>query len=127
MKQGIAQAAASGTGASVDYRLARGRAVHAYVSGEATKAEVCDGQAELMRNARECGTRLDVRCPICRDANVVRVTYMFGPRLPGSGRCMVTNGDYDRIRRRKGDFTAYEVEVCPGCKWNHLLSSRPFV
>ena len=125
MKQGLAQAAANSAGGSIDYRLARERAVHAYVSGEATRSEVCDAQSELMRNARECGVALDRPCPICVDAEVVQVTYIFGPRLPASGRCMVTEGDYERIRRRKGNFTAYDVEVCPECKWNHLLRTNP--
>ncbi len=125
MRQGIAQAAANSAGGSVDYRLARERTIRAFVAGEATRSEVCDAQAELMRNARECGTAIGVECPICHDDELVQVTYVFGPRLPAAGRCMVTEGDYERIRRRKGHFTAYDVEVCPSCKWNHLLRTHP--
>ncbi len=110
---------------SVNYRLARERAVMAYKSGEATLAEVCDAQSELMRNARECGRATGRRCPICGESDVVECTYVFGPRLPAAGRCIVTDADYRRIQRRKGQFTAYEVEVCPSCRWNHLLRSRP--
>jgi len=127
MRQGIAQAAANSAGGSVDYRLARDRTIRAYTAGEATRSEVCDAQSELMPNARECGTPLGLSCPICRDAEVVQVTYVFGPRLPAAGRCMVTDADYERIRRRKGRFTAYDVEVCPSCRWNHLLRTNPVV
>jgi len=116
---------AQGIGGSIDYRLARERAVMAYKSGEATLSEVCDGQSELMRNARECGRLTDVTCPICRDHKTVEVTYVFGPRLPAAGRCMVTDADWERIRRRTGEFTAYDVEVCPSCRWNHLLKTNP--
>lgn len=121
----VAQAAANSAGGSIDYRLARERVVMAYLSGEATRSEVCDAQSELMRNARECGRPTETACPICKDSDVVEVTYIFGPRLPAAGRCMVTDADYQRIRRRKGTFTAYEVEVCPHCKWNHLLRTNP--
>jgi hypothetical protein len=123
----VAEAAANGAGGSIDYRLARERTITAFLSGEATRSEVCDAQSELMRNARECGRVSDVPCPICRENNVVEVTYIFGPRLPAAGRCMVTDADYERIRRRTGDFTAYEVEVCPTCRWNHLLRTNPVV
>ena len=125
MKHGLAQAVTNGAGGSIDYRLARDRVVRAYVSGEATRSEVCDAQSELMRNARECGRRIDVVCPICAETDVVEVTYIFGPRLPAAGRCIVTDADYERIRRRKGQFTAYAVEVCPACRWNHLLRTYP--
>ena len=127
MKEGLARAAANSAGGSIDYRLARDRVIRAFVTGEATRSEVCDGQSELMRNARECGSSLDRPCPICSEDTVVQVTYVFGPRLPHSGRCMVTARDYERIRQRKGTFTAYDVEVCPTCKWNHLLRTHPVV
>lgn len=124
---GFAAAVTNGAGGSIDYRLARERTIMAYKSGEATRSEVCDAQSELMRNARECGTPSGVRCPICHEGDLVEVLYVFGPRLPAAGRCIVTDGDLERIRRRKGNFTAYDVEVCPRCKWNHLLRTNPVV
>ncbi|MGI9605073.1 MAG: DUF5318 family protein [Acidimicrobiales bacterium] len=125
MNPRMAQAAANSAGGSVDYRLARERSIRAFRTGEALRSEVCDAQSELMRNARECGRQTDADCPICAEAQVVEVTYVFGPRLPAAGRCIVTTGDFERIRRRKGSFTAYDVEVCPACKWNHLLRTNP--
>ena len=123
----VAQAAAKGAGGSIDDRLARDRAITAFMSGEATRSEVCDAQSELMRNARECGRPTTETCPICHDSDVVHVTYVFGPRLPAAGRCMVTDADLERIRRRKGSFSKYLVEVCPACRWNHLLRTDPVV
>jgi len=125
MKQGVTQAAANSAGGSIDYRLARDRTIRSYKTGEATRSEVCDAQSELMRNARECGVEVDRDCPICGEAELVEVIYVFGPRLPAAGRCIVTDGDMERIRRRSGDFTAYDVEVCRSCKWNHLLRTNP--
>lgn len=118
-------AVANGAGGWIDYRLARERTVRAYMSGEATRSEVCDAQSELMRNANACGSSLDQVCPICHDSDVVQVTYVFGPRLPAAGRCLVTDADLQRIRRSEGEFIAYDVEVCPKCRWNHLLRTQP--
>lgn len=120
-------AASNSAGGSINFKLARERAIMAYKNGEATRSEVCDAQSELMRNARECGTDTGVVCPICHVNNLVEVLYVFGPRLPAAGRCIVTEGDLERIRRRKGNFTAYDVEVCTSCKWNHLLRTNPVV
>ncbi len=126
-KEGLAQAAANSAGGSINYRLARERTIMAYKTGEATRSEVCDAQSELMRNARECGKPMATPCPICHEGELVEVLYVFGPRLPAAGRCIVTEGDLERIRRRKGTFTGYDVEVCPRCKWNHLLRTNPVV
>ena len=127
MRQKIPPVAANSAGGSINFALARERTIMAYKNGEATRSEVCDAQTELMRNARECGTATDVRCPICHQNDLVEVLYVFGPRLPAAGRCIVTEGDLERIRRRKGDFTAYDVEVCTRCKWNHLLRTNPVI
>ena len=127
VSQGVTQAHANGAGGSINFRLARERTIMAYKSGEATRSEVCDAQRELMRNARECGTAVETPCPICTEQHLVEVLYIFGPRLPASGRCIVTQADLDRIRRSVGDFTAYDVEVCTSCGWNHLLRTNPFV
>ena len=127
MTQGFTRVRANSAGGSIDYRLARERTILAYKSGEATLSEVCDAQSELMRNARECGTAVEPPCPICGEKTLVEVLYVFGPRLPASGRCIVTDGDLERIKRRKGTFTAYDVEVCTSCRWNHLMRINPVV
>lgn len=121
------QAYANSAGGSINFRLARERTILAYKSGEATRSEVCDAQRELMRNARECGTSIDTPCPICLESSLVEVLYVFGPRLPASGRCIVTVADMARIRSYKGNFTAYDVEVCTSCAWNHLLRTNPVI
>ena len=121
------QAYANSAGGSINFRLARERTIFAYKTGEATRSEVCDAQRELMRNARECGTSIETPCPICQESSLVEVLYVFGPRLPASGRCIVTAADMARVRSYSGEFTAYDVEVCKSCAWNHLLRTNPVV
>ena len=78
-----------------------------------------------MRNARECSEPSRILCPICEAAKLVLVTYVFGPRLPASGRCITSTDEMRKLAKRPGEFACYVVEVCPDCAWNHL--ARTFV
>ncbi|MFV2039003.1 MAG: DUF5318 family protein [Acidimicrobiales bacterium] len=104
----------------VDYRLARMAVINDYRSGRLDTADVCDAHPELRRAAAEYSVPTRDDCPICEDTTLALVSYVFGPRLPAHGRCVNSLTELDRIRKRKGAFTCYVVEVCPGCAWNHL-------
>jgi hypothetical protein len=104
----------------IDYRLARQSLISEFKKGRIDRQEVCDAQSELMRAARNVGEASARMCPICEDAHVVLVTYVFGPRMPASGRCVTTKAELQALSRGGGDLAAYVVEVCPACKWNHL-------
>ena len=107
--------------ADIDYRLARQTTVNAWRSGNLGTELVCDAQPMLRRNAVECGTPVMEACPICEEYRMAHVTYVFGPRLPSHGRCISTPGELARLDERRGDLSAYVVEVCAGCGWNHLV------
>lgn len=109
----------------VDYRLARQALISEYRGGRIARNEVCDAHPELRRNATSLGLETERPCPICDASDMVLVTYVFGPRLPKSGRCLSTRGELAAIARRRGDFTGYVVEVCTSCWWNHLMRSFP--
>lgn len=109
-----------GGSGEIDYRLARHAVLSEYRKGRIARHEVCDAHPELVRAARQLGDQTSISCPVCDEANVVLVTYVFGPRLPAFGRCITTKKELRAIARRPGEFTAYVVEVCPECSWNHL-------
>lgn len=104
----------------IEYRLVRESVVNDYRRGRLGRTDVCDAQPELLRVARNLGRQTATECPICEDADLVHVTFAFGPRLPASGRA-VAPGDLAKISRRPGELACYVVEVCTGCNWNHLL------
>lgn len=112
--------ASSFTEGQVDYRLARQSVLAQYREGLLTRADVCDAHPELRRAAEQYSNPTSDPCPICDTTNLSTVSYVFGPRLPSHGRCVRSPVDMDRIRRRKGTFTCYVVEVCADCSWNHL-------
>jgi hypothetical protein len=104
----------------IDYRLARQSLISEFKKGRIDRQEVCDAQTELLRAARNVGEPSNRLCPICEDSHVVLVTYVFGPRMPASGRCVTTKQEMQALSRANGDLAAYVVEVCPSCRWNHL-------
>ena len=120
---GAIRGAPAGTPGEIDYRLARQALISEYRKGRLAQHEVCDAHPELVRAARECSEPSPRRCPICEEAHVVLVTYVFGPRLPANGRCITKRAELTAIGKRPGQFAGYVVEVCPGCWWNHLVRS----
>jgi hypothetical protein len=109
----------------VDYRLARHAVLAEYRKGRLARHEVCDAHPELVRAARNVGEESSQSCPICDDAKLVHVTYVFGTRMPASGRCVTTSRELARLARGSGARAAYVVEVCPSCSWNHLTRTFP--
>ena len=108
---------------TIDYRLARQSVIDSYRRGRLARHEVCDAHPELRRAATQVAEPTKLVCPICADAHVVLVSYVFGPRLPAHGRCITARSEmraFARQARRGGQFTCYVVEVCPECWWNHL-------
>ena len=122
VKMGLTQAI--GGDAGIDYRLMRETTLAAWRKGKVSISEMCDAQPELRRNAEFCGRSLESPCPVCETAGLVEVTYVFGPRLPGHGRCVTSDKEMTRLNARKQELRGYVVEVCTDCGWNHLTRSR---
>jgi len=110
---------------TVDHRLARRSAINEFKRGRIGRLDVCDAHPELMRAARAVGRSTETRCPICEEADLVLVTYVFGPRLPAEGKLAAELKDLADFHRRADNFTAYVVEVCCECRWNHLVRVLP--
>ena len=109
----------------IDYRLVRKHVVDEFKRGRLSRNDVCDAHPELLRAARNLGDRTQRDCPICEEAQVVLVSYVFGPRLPPSGRCISSRRELDQLSRSSRPLACYVVEVCPECAWNHLARSFP--
>jgi len=111
--------------AEIDYRLQRRRLLRDIECGVVDREEACDVHPELLRVARNAAPTINESCPLCHDNELRIVAYVFGPRLGPGGKCVVSDEELQKVARRKGRFTSYEVEVCAGCGWNHLRRRYP--
>lgn len=109
----------------VDFRLARNSIVNEFKRGRLSRHEVCDAHPELLRAARNLGEPSTIECPICADQDVVFVSYVFGPRMPPSGKVVENARQMAKLAGRTTELACYVVEVCPSCSWNHLARMFP--
>jgi hypothetical protein len=112
--------AAGQVAGQVDYRLVRNAMVSEFRKGRLSRVDVCDAHPELLRAAINCGEESREDCPICEEGKVVLVSYVFGSRLPPSGKCVTTKGELLKLSQGARELACYVVEVCPSCSWNHL-------
>ncbi len=107
----------------VDYRLARNSVLRDFRKGRLSRLDICDAQPELMRAAANVGEVSREDCPVCEADKVRLVSYVFGSRLPPSGKCVTTRAELARMTRSRPGVACYVVEVCPTCAWNHLAQT----
>jgi Family of unknown function (DUF5318) len=107
----------------VDYRLARNAIVSEFKKGRLSRLDVCDAHPELLRAAVNVGEDTQEDCPICEEAKVRLVSYVFGRGLPPSGRMVTSRSELRKLARGGRDLSCYIVEVCPRCSWNHLAQT----
>jgi len=120
----------------IDYRMAKRALVREVTRGTVRVEDVCDAHPELLRAARNVGTVTERRCPIClladdradvpRDeAQTLRtVTYVYGGDLNRrNGHVVWNREELEGLAASHQSFTAYVVECCLVCGWNHLVES----
>jgi hypothetical protein len=107
----------------VDYRLARNAIVSEFHKGRLSRLDICDAHPELLRAAANVGDETREDCPICEEAKVRLVSYVFGNRLGPAGVCVTSRQEMARLARMAKEMVCYVVEVCPRCAWNHLARS----
>jgi len=110
---------------SVDYRFARRQVLGRVRSGAIARSEVCDAQRELMRVAEHCSQKATTPCPVCAENRLRIVRYVFGPRLPAGGRVVTSRSELRKLASGRSGLRCYVVEVCLGCRWNHLIEVVP--
>jgi hypothetical protein len=108
----------------VDHALARRALLRRVTSGglltRTSPDDVCDASKELLRSAVEAGTATGRPCPLCRTP-LHEVAWVFGPSLGSMSGTPRTRVQLAALALRRPEFAVYEVEVCTGCRWNHLL------
>lgn len=83
--------------------------------------DICDAHPDLVRAAKSIGVPSGEICEVCGSADIVHVSYAFGPKLPAHGRCIAGSDELAKLRSSVEILSCYVVEVCPECHWNHLV------
>lgn len=84
--------------------------------------DVCDAPKELVRAALDVGVDVGRPCPVCTRP-LREVTWVFGASLGALSGTPRTAVQLAALAVRRPEFDVHEVEVCTGCRWNHLLRS----
>lgn len=85
--------------------------------------DICDADPYLLRAARFHGEPAGQSCPICRKPEMVIVRYVYGEQLGHASGSAYASAALPAMASAYGEFRVFEVEVCPHCRWNHLLLS----
>jgi hypothetical protein len=107
----------------VDYALQRRALLAAVYAGRVGTAEVCDASPYLVRAARFHGRPTEQQCPVCRKEKLAHVWWVFGEELRQASGSARKPEELEELAARHGEFSAYLVEVCRTCGWNHLVQS----
>ena len=110
----------SAVGAVVEFGLVRRALLAKVAAGELRHEDVCDAHPELLRAARNVGRATGETCPVCAEAELVEVTYVFGARLPSGGTCPTSRAELSKLERREDPVQCYAVEACVACHFHHL-------
>jgi hypothetical protein len=108
----------------MDHRLQRRALLREVREGLRSLDDVRDAHPDLVRAGVHIGTVVADPCPLCEQATLRHVAYVFerhGTRT-GSGRALPVEA-LQRHADRHGDLAVYVVEVCVGCRWHHLVES----
>jgi hypothetical protein len=105
----------------VDHALQRRAVLSDLYAGRVSAMEVCDASPYLKSAARRLGVETDRTCPVCRKAALHEVLWVYGEAIGDADGTSRTLAEVTRLATERPDFAVYEVEVCTGCDWNHLV------
>ncbi|HEY7224861.1 MAG TPA: DUF5318 family protein [Micromonosporaceae bacterium] len=106
---------------AIDYSLRRRAVLRDLTAGRVGMDDVCDASPYLLSAARFHGEATQERCPVCRRENLTHVHYIYGDELKQSAGQARSGAELETLARTARQVQVYVVEVCRGCRWNHLV------
>lgn len=107
----------------VDHALERRAVLADLRAGRASAFDVCDASPYLQSAAKRLGTTTDRTCPVCRRLPLDEVHWVYGAAIGDADGTARTLSQVTQLARERPDFAVYQVEVCHGCSWNHLVTT----
>lgn len=107
----------------INYALQRRARLAQVRSGLVSSSEACDAHPHLLLAAQNYGSVSPAPCPICGGEGARIVRFVYGDELGQSAGQARSAGELERMDEAVEAVSVYLVEVCPACKWNHLIES----
>jgi hypothetical protein len=108
----------------IDYRMQRRAVLRDVRAGLRAPQDVRDAHPDLLRAGTHIGSVVQDACPLCDEADLRQVTYVFRDRDKRTqGGRAVPHDSLAAQADRYGDLSVYTVEVCLACHWHHLVES----
>ena len=107
--------------AVIDYSLDRKATLSELFKGLST--HLLDADPYLLKAAKHHGLLTDRQCPVCKKENLTELRYTYGDQLGQYSGRIKTNDEIAEMANEYGEFKVYVVEICKGCRWNHLVLS----
>lgn len=104
----------------VSHEWQRRSALRALHLGHARIDDYCDADFLLRAAAEHHGTDSPRPCPVCGET-MRNVKWVYSEKLGRRTGTARSDEEIARLVGEVGPITVHIVEVCPHCKWNHLL------
>lgn len=106
----------------VSHEWERAQHVRELRDGLARREELCDADFLLRAAARHHGVDSQRQCPVCEET--LRLTrWVYGEQLGRRAGSARSTAEISEFLDEVPEFTVHLVEVCPHCRWNHLLTT----
>ncbi|WP_197079706.1 DUF5318 family protein [Corynebacterium kalinowskii] len=107
----------------VSHRFARASVLRLWRAGLKRKEEICDADFLLVTAGQFHGEAAQYPCPICESDRLRQVFWIYGEHLGKMSGTARDSHEIERIAQTNKPFSVHTVEVCPDCRWNHLLQT----
>lgn len=110
----------------VSHEWERRAVLREFRAGKKSREEVCDADFLLRAAAEHHGVDSGRPCPIC-GGTMRDILWVYGENLGRHAGSARSETEIAELVHETGPFTVHKVEVCPDCRWNHLLSASEVV
>lgn len=108
----------------ISHRLARGQVLRNFREGLVPRGAICDADFLLVTAGRYHGRAADYVCPVCGGDQLRIVRWVYGEEIGRASGSARSEEEISRLVADGRQCTVHTVEVCPECRWNHLLNAE---
>lgn len=108
-------------GGEVNHEWERRTLLRSWKQGRVADEDIKDADGILVEAARFHGKPAPVPCPVCGSDQLRHVLWIHGESLGNKTGTARNVDEIARLVSERGPIRVHLVEVCPACRWNHLL------